>query len=371
MLRRKLFLVLGSLVALMLIASVAAILLLQSVLESLDHINRETLDSTVNISRLSTHVSTLENELNLWRLGKEVQHTEILQERVGDIQSQIKRFDGDYMRDPQVIFAYERFVTLLPKLSEDVSRLPDLGDETEVDLALARLQITTSVLRERIADLARETSHHTEDEQHILAGRFRTIVVCLAIIFLFLINITIIVLLHTATMILKPINVLTRATRKLAREEFDFRIVLDQHDEFDELAQAYNSMAEQLMLSEQRKMDTLQQVARTLNHELNNALAVIKLQLRLLEKSSSGEHSMAKPLWQIRETLEKIAKTVESLKHVRRIVLTDYVSGVKMLDLERSVEENPLIETSTPESMPENKPHDPPPPARPTITPVR
>ena len=32
-----------------------------------------------------------------------------------------------------------------------------------------------------------------------------------------------------------------------------------------------------------------------------------------------------------------MASTVESLKHVRRIVLTDYVSGVKMLDLERSV----------------------------------
>jgi hypothetical protein len=28
---------------------------------------------------------------------------------------------------------------------------------------------------------------------------------------------------------------------------------------------------------------------------------------------------------------------VESLKHVRRIVLTDYTKGLKMLDLERSV----------------------------------
>ena len=33
----------------------------------------------------------------------------------------------------------------------------------------------------------------------------------------------------------------------------------------------------------------------------------------------------------------RMVGAVESLKHVRRIVLTDYVSGVKMLDLERSV----------------------------------
>jgi hypothetical protein len=35
--------------------------------------------------------------------------------------------------------------------------------------------------------------------------------------------------------------------------------------------------------------------------------------------------------------------TVEALKRVRRIVLTDYVEGVKMLDLQRSVEEDPGI----------------------------
>ncbi len=34
-----------------------------------------------------------------------------------------------------------------------------------------------------------------------------------------------------------------------------------------------------------------------------------------------------------------MTRTVESLKHVRRIVLTDYAAGVKMLDLARSTEE--------------------------------
>ena len=30
--------------------------------------------------------------------------------------------------------------------------------------------------------------------------------------------------------------------------------------------------------------------------------------------------------------------TLESLKHIKRIVLTDYIAGVKMLDLHRSTQ---------------------------------
>ena len=36
--------------------------------------------------------------------------------------------------------------------------------------------------------------------------------------------------------------------------------------------------------------------------------------------------------------LADMAQTVESVKHIKRIVLTDYIAGVKMLDLHRSTQ---------------------------------
>jgi len=126
----------------------------------------------------------------------------------------------------------------------------------------------------------------------------------------------------------------------LEREKFDHRIQLDRADEFGELARSYNTLAERLQNNERRKIEALQQMSCTLNHELNNALAIIDLQLRVVEKSTSEDSSSARALREIHETLARMGCTVSRLKQVRRIVLTEYVSGVQMLDLERSVEED-------------------------------
>lgn len=146
---------------------------------------------------------------------------------------------------------------------------------------------------------------------------------------------------------------LTDASRRLARRGFDHRIKLPKGDEFGELAESYNQLAAELLRSEPQRLEPLHQVARTPNHELNNPISIIELQLRKLETSPGDAIRAAGSLRPIHETLRRITGTVEAQKHVRRIVLTDYVAGVKMLDLERSVEEAPLIETSCDESSPE------------------
>jgi signal transduction histidine kinase len=132
---------------------------------------------------------------------------------------------------------------------------------------------------------------------------------------------------------------LVEASRRLGREEFDYRVRLRATDEFGELAAAYNRLAEQLQANEQRKLETLSQTAVMLNHELNNAGAIIKLQLQLLERQNVGNPAFARALVQIHESLARMTVTLERLKHVRRIVLTDYTADTKMLDLERSVAE--------------------------------
>jgi signal transduction histidine kinase len=170
-------------------------------------------------------------------------------------------------------------------------------------------------------------------------GRFRFLVLALSVVFLVLINASVVGLLRMAGMVLRPVDKLVAASRALAHEQFDHRVEVDQHDEFEELAHAYNRMAEQLAANEQRKLEMLQQAALTLNHELNNAAAIIELQLQLQSRQACGAPA-EKYARQIRESLGRMTRTVDLLKHVRRIVLTDYVSGVKMLDLERSARDN-------------------------------
>jgi signal transduction histidine kinase len=180
-------------------------------------------------------------------------------------------------------------------------------------------------------------SAHVAAEQAGLVARFRTLVVVVVVVFLVVINVSILVLLRGAAMILQPVERLTEAARQLNEDRFDYRLEWDRADEFGELARAYNNLAGQLQASERGKLETLGQVARTLNHDLNNAISVIELQLQLLSRKTSGGPAVEQYARQIRDGLARMASTVESLKHVRRIVLTDYVSGVKMLDLERSV----------------------------------
>jgi signal transduction histidine kinase len=90
---------------------------------------------------------------------------------------------------------------------------------------------------------------------------------------------------------------------------------------------------------ERRRMEVVQQVAVAVNHELNNCVATIDLQLRLVGKRAPESPKLSESLRQIDQSLRRITSAVQSLKNVRRIVLTDYLPGTKMLDLHRSVQD--------------------------------
>lgn len=178
--------------------------------------------------------------------------------------------------------------------------------------------------------------------------KFRWLVLGLGVTFLVVINLAAVVLLRAATLVLRPIDRLLRGSRHWARERFDYRVRIEGESEFNELAQAFNSLARRLEESEKRKVETIGQIGCTLNHELNNAMTIIELKLRPLARQASGNAALEESLRQIRQNLDRMARTVESLKHVRRIVLTDYVAGVKMLDLERSLQEDPPVGQRSP-----------------------
>jgi len=183
-----------------------------------------------------------------------------------------------------------------------------------------------------------DTASVDEAAVHLAISRFRWVVLALAITFVVVINISVVLLLRMGQLVLKPVESLVEGSRRLAHEEFNYRVIVEDHDEFGELAAAYNHLAEQLQSNERRKLETLGQAAVTLSHELNNASAIIKLQLQLMERQNKNPAS-ERALRQIHESLARMTATVDRLKHVRRIVLTDYTADTKMLDLERSAAE--------------------------------
>lgn len=200
--------------------------------------------------------------------------------------------------------------------------------------------ITTGVEHAMEAATPDKSVHaHTHAEIVALARSFRQFVFGLSIVFVLVINISIVLLLHVGGTILEPIHKLVHGARQLAEGRFEHRVKVDQHDEFDELALAFNKMAERLEAQERRKIEVLGQLGLALNHELNNAVSIIELQLKLLARQAPASAQLEQRLRQIHQSLSRMTSTVQNLKNVRRIVLTEYVPGLKMLDLKRSVQE--------------------------------
>jgi signal transduction histidine kinase len=148
----------------------------------------------------------------------------------------------------------------------------------------------------------------------------------------------VVALLRMGAMILRTVEMLMAAAREVGQEKFDVRIEMETGDEFAQLARAYNHMAEELQASEKRRMEILGQVALSMNHELNNVINIIELQLTLVSKNADPTGGLECHLKQIRQSLGRMTRVVESLRHARRIVLTDYIAGMKMLDVERSAQ---------------------------------
>ena len=336
MLRRKLLMIMSSVILLLMVLAVAALISLQSIFSKLDHINTQA-NAVVDLSNdMNLSISRVEILLHELYSGKTHRLDEliIVVQRMQEINEQL---GVHYILHQETIGpVFDQLEPLLDKFKVQISTLATTEDRQLLGYHNIKAISAATGLRNHILQISQFAHQHSQSETTELTSQFRVFVIAIAIGFLLVINLSILVLLHSANMILKPMDKLLKASRELAKEHFDYRVTLGRHDEFDELGQAYNHLASQLELNEQHRMDTLHQVARTLNHELNNAVSVIDLQLHLLRRQTNDKVAFETSLKQIHENLARMTKVVQGLKNTRRIVLTDYVDGVKMLDLERS-----------------------------------
>lgn len=343
MLRKKLLLVLGSVVALILSAAVVAVLLLQSVLGDLEHFAAESITGTSTSMAVQQQLTAFESSLERSTTESGVVDGPGCVALAAEIRRGIAQIGQLEVVQGVTAPRYAELIESADALGQQVQEVAAAGTlQREQHDALLQ---STMAVRSELTQLQEEIQTHAQAEEQRTTLKFRWVALGLGLAFVLVINASIMVLSRMTVMILRPVDQLVQASRRMAREEFDCRVELPQQDEFGELAQAYNSMAMQLQANEERKVETLHHVARMLNHELNNAIAIIQLQLDRTARASQGDRIQTEPLREIQQALSRMTGIVSALTRVRRIVLTDYLSGLKMLDLEASVAEEPASKT--------------------------
>lgn len=333
MLRHKLLARLGLPVAGFVAGAVVAILLLQGVLNDLDAIRAESNAAVGQIQLLDEAMTRIDSALS-----------------AGAEQPEL-RLDAIRVASAQALGAYESLAGYDVTSGDSAAancyrRIGELLPECLPDTAALRGRLPSAWAHQNPAaarELAAEIDHARQivrsgfaDRELALSRRLRTLIVGLSLGAIVMVNVTVLTLLWTASTIIRPVDALVAASRELAREKFDHRVEVAVNDEFGELARAYNRLAEQLQSNEARKMETLKQLGVTLNHELNNTISVIEMQLAILDRRAGGDQDLTDRLRKIRANLGRMAHTVASLKDVRRIVVTDYTPGTTMVDLTRS-----------------------------------
>ncbi len=335
MLRNKLIARLGILVVGFVAGAVVAIVLLQGVLRDLDRMTGDAAVMIDGVQDLSAAVADLEADQTAPDAdpGARSRDLEKLRAVLATLaQHPVMRTGGAGAE------SFGRTVKLASAL------VPDPAAPSEWRGSAA----ATAAFWHEVTDLGRIARREVAAEQLGLSGRLRTLIIGLTVAALVMVNISVFVLLRTGRMILKPVGELLEGSRQLERERFEHRVRVEQGDEFGELAHAYNHLAEQLQANEQRKIETLKQLAVTLNHELNNVMSIIECQLGLLDRRAGGDPAQVTHLRQIRENLRRIADTIASLKDLRRIVVTDYIPGQKMLDLPLSTRAETTVAPGAP-----------------------
>ncbi|MBX3373007.1 MAG: HAMP domain-containing protein [Phycisphaeraceae bacterium] len=334
MLRKKFMVVLGIIVTLHVVMALQSILALHGVLRDLDAAGAAAVASTTAIQRAKLELNAAQVRSSDLPPQATVPARD-LASLSGSLDSQVRAMND------LVLMEADGPAGDLAHLHDQVRQLAADAGPVPVSLFLDRLVH----LRDQVDRLEISTSRVIEEARQDITSRFRRTIVVLGVVFVLIINATLMVLSRMVGIIVRPVDRLVEGSRRLAREEFSHRVDLGRprrwSDEFAELADAHNALAAQLEQNEQRKVEMMHQVARTLSHELNNAIAIIELQITHLARQTRGDESQAERLREIHRTLARISRTIDSLMHVRRIVLTDYTSGVSMLDLERSTEEVP------------------------------
>jgi signal transduction histidine kinase len=129
-------------------------------------------------------------------------------------------------------------------------------------------------------------------------------------------------------------------------EPEDWRITVPIYVAYGAIAISVGWLSEQLHLYYYRAMQgervaVIGQVAVTIRHEVNNALAAIVAEGQLLEMDARITHPEdKKSLDNIMKQTQRVRESIDTLTRVSHAPVTDYTEGVKMIDLQKLLAED-------------------------------
>jgi DNA-binding response OmpR family regulator len=97
----------------------------------------------------------------------------------------------------------------------------------------------------------------------------------------------------------------------------------------------------QKQLIEARKLETLAQIAVSVNHEINNPLCSISANAEMLKTHiNNSDDAVFRKIDIILKEVDRIKQVISKLSNATRVISMEYISGVKMLDLNKSIQNN-------------------------------
>ncbi|MBZ0172972.1 MAG: HAMP domain-containing protein, partial [Phycisphaerales bacterium] len=244
MLRRKLLIRLGALVTVYIVGAVVAIFLLQGVLGDLNRAGVESAASAEAIDGLENAVTAARESLEESGLSEPAYRRGVL-----DAGELVRGAFNRVSEHPVAVEAgagcYRRIESMLPGIVPRQEWLDEHGLASWRENAPAFADDLTI----EIAHLRQLSRGAAAGQQLDITRRLRNLIVGLTVAALVALNVTIILLLNTGEMIVRPVEALVEHSRELARERFGHRVERPGVKEFGELADSYNMLSEQLRLN--------------------------------------------------------------------------------------------------------------------------
>ena len=145
----------------------------------------------------------------------------------------------------------------------------------------------------------------------------------------------------------KPIKSINLGVRKYREGQLDYRILIQNIDEFGDLANTLNDMSTSLdslikLRAKSEQLATVSQMAVSLNHEINNPLATIQMSLDVLtQKVKDGKREDLEQIISLsKNQCSRIKDLVSNISNISEPVVEEYVSGTKMIKLDFRVEKD-------------------------------
>jgi len=145
--------------------------------------------------------------------------------------------------------------------------------------------------------------------------------------------------------ILEPIRRLEYGAIQIGRGFLGFRVEVENKSEIGDLAKVLNTMSEKLAKHREgemrlKRLDAIQQVVRSVNHEINNPLMIISGNAEyLLTILESQDDAVKEKLNTIIAEVRRIFFVTQQLKEIKELVTSNYTSEEdKMIDLARSTQ---------------------------------